>query len=159
MLKTSTSHLANKSLQDVADTENDRQPVQNSYLTALNSSIIQSYNEFWGEYIDILQDDELISGCKYRIILQLPSILYVEGSSGQKENNSLDVLCRDLQVVNTFDLCESSSLKNSSELNELSSFVESGLEVLQRVHFPSCLNEVLKEKATLSRVSQDVCYV
>ncbi|GBN57730.1 hypothetical protein AVEN_58152-1 [Araneus ventricosus] len=123
-------------------------------LDSSTSIIIKSYNESLGEYIDILQDDELIPGCKYRLILDLPSILYVEGSSSEKENNSSDVLSQDLQVANTFDLCESSSLKNSSELNELSNSVESnsGLEVLHSVHFSNCLNEALKKKMTLSRV-------
>ncbi|GBM07436.1 hypothetical protein AVEN_26502-1 [Araneus ventricosus] len=121
---------------------------------ALSNSILVSYEKRRFLYSLPSSLSELKKGCKYRIILHLPSTLYVEGSSGQKENNSSDVLSQDLQVANTFDLCKLSSLKNSSELNELSSSIESnsGLEVLHSVHLSSCLNKALKKKMTLSRV-------
>ncbi|KAG8176611.1 hypothetical protein JTE90_028593 [Oedothorax gibbosus] len=38
--------------------------------------IFQCYNESWGEYIDVTQDHEIIPGCKYRIMLQLPKLLF-----------------------------------------------------------------------------------
>lgn len=40
--------------------------------------ICQCYNEFWHEYIDVAKDHEIVPGVKYRVMLQLPKVLYVE---------------------------------------------------------------------------------
>lgn len=114
-------------------------------LDSTTPIIIQCLNDSWGEYIDITNDNEILPGCKYKVILQLPSLLYVE-ESGQ--NNELSDVQNLEESASSFN--ESSNFTTSDELQVIEK-PAINLDGPLNVYFSMALNEALNGEIVLSR--------
>lgn len=107
--------------------------------------IIQCFNESWSEYVDIIRDDEIIAGVKYRIILELPQVLYAENPEIPFSENTELILSNDASFSS--ELFENKSSRTSTSYE--ASF--SALDIFSSANFSIFLSDALKAKLPLGR--------
>lgn len=120
--------------------------------------ILQCFNESWSEYIDIREDKEINPGCKYKAILQLPKVIYVEESLDTLSKSKADLNATtflNMQTENVFSPQSPAEnlMTDSRELSEPSTSESAiGSNEIHVGQFSSSLNEALDKQLPLMRM-------